>query len=74
MASLRSQCPQALTLRPHPAMALINRVVNMDTKRPPAFAARLSVEQVEEGQILLPNSMLMDSSPVSLLTRMQVTF
>ena len=35
-------------------MALINRVVNMDTTRSSAFAARLSVEQVEEGQDFAP--------------------
>ena len=35
-------------------MALKNRVVNMDTKRSSAFAARLSVEQVAEGQDFAP--------------------
>ena len=35
-------------------MALINRADIMDTKRSSAFAARLSVEQVEEGQDFAP--------------------
>ena len=35
-------------------MALINRLNNMGTKRSSAFAARLSVEQVEEGQDFAP--------------------
>ena len=41
-------------MQPHPTMALINRVLNMDTKRSSAFAARLSVEQVEEGHEFAP--------------------